>query len=221
MWLLRPPGVYAPGHDTWLLAESLRRAAMPAGARVLDLGTGTGALAIAAARAGAGAVTAVDVSRRAMLAAWCNARVYRARIRVRRGDLRRPTTDHPFDVVLANPPYVPTPPEHATAAGPARAWNAGPDGRRFLDLLCATASDLLAPGGFVLLVQSAVAGVEPTLRALRRSRLKASVVDRRFAPFGPVLRDRADYLLARGLIEPGQRDEELVVIRGDRTDRDG
>src|SRR5437764_8592445 len=104
MWLLRPPGVYAPARDTWLLAESLRSAAMPAGARVLDVGTGTGALAVTAARDGAGEVTAVDVSRRAALAAWCNARFRGLPIRVRCGDLRGLSAGAGFDVVLANPP---------------------------------------------------------------------------------------------------------------------
>jgi release factor glutamine methyltransferase len=32
-------------------------------------------------------------------------------------------------------------------------------------------------------------------------------------PFGPVMRARADLLQARGLIAPGERTEELVVIR--------
>jgi release factor glutamine methyltransferase len=69
VWLLRPPGVYRPQADTWLLAQALHDATIPYGARVLDLCTGTGALAVTAARAGAAHVTAVDISRRAAMAA--------------------------------------------------------------------------------------------------------------------------------------------------------
>ncbi|WP_309501140.1 hypothetical protein [Saccharopolyspora gloriosae] len=47
--------------------------------------------------------------------------------------------------------------------------------------------------------------------------LNVSIAARRTQPFGPVLRQRAAYLEARGMIEPGQRREELVVIRGDRA----
>ncbi len=35
-------------------------------------------------------------------------------------------------------------------------------------------------------------------------------------PFGPVMRARARFLENRGLIEPGQRDEEIVVIEARR-----
>ncbi len=58
MLVLRPPGVYPPQHDTWLLAEVLRRDRAATGRRVLDLCTGTGALAVVAARAGAASITA-------------------------------------------------------------------------------------------------------------------------------------------------------------------
>jgi release factor glutamine methyltransferase len=60
--------------------------------------------------------------------------------------------------------------------------------------------------------------VDATVRRLRDTGLKASVVARRRVPFGPVLRARAGFLERSGLIEPGQRHEELVVIRGDRPD---
>jgi release factor glutamine methyltransferase len=35
-------------------------------------------------------------------------------------------------------------------------------------------------------------------------------------PFGPVMRQRVSLLERQGLIRPGQRHEELVVIRGDQ-----
>ena len=44
--LIRLPGVYRPQEDTWLLAETLGSAAMPAGARVLEIGGGTGTQAM-------------------------------------------------------------------------------------------------------------------------------------------------------------------------------
>jgi release factor glutamine methyltransferase len=213
--LLKPPGVYRPQGDSFLLREVLLAAPPPAGGRVLDLGTGTGMLALAAAGAGASRVWAVDSSYRAVLTARCNARLRGLRVRVARGDLRRRLPAGPFDVVTANPPYVPC--AGTGAGGRARAWDAGLDGRLYLDPLCRRAPALLAPGGRLLLVHSALCGLSRTLSLLEESGLDASVVARRRQPFGPVLGARADWLEERGLIEPGQRHEELVVIRAERV----
>jgi release factor glutamine methyltransferase len=216
--LLRAPGVYAPQDDTDLLVEALRAAAIPAGARVLDIGTGTGALAIAAIRAGAAEVTGVDVSRRAVWTARVNAALRRLPLRVRLGNALEVIADERFDLVLANPPYVPAAGSCA-ARGAARAWDAGLDGRQLLDPLCARMFGLLVPGGVLLMVHSELCGVDTTLRQLRDNGLKASVVQRRSVPFGPVMNGRIGFLEQHGLIEPGRRHEELVVIRGDRPER--
>ncbi|EHR60246.1 HemK2/MTQ2 family protein methyltransferase [Saccharomonospora cyanea] len=215
MLLVRPPGVYRPQDDTDLLSEALTAVTLPPGARALDVGTGTGALAVAAARAGAAEVTALDVSRRALVAAWLNARVRRLPVRVCRADVSSAPPPGPFDLVLANPPYVPWPGGGRTSPR----WDAGRDGRAVIDPLCAAVPGLLSERGCLLLVQSSLSGVEETLTALGEGGLKTSVVARRPVPFGPVLRGRARYLERRGLIGEGQREEELVVIRADRTER--
>lgn len=219
MWLLRPPGVYRPQADTLLLAEAVRQAALPGGVRVLDIGPGTGALSIVAARAGAAEVLAVDVSRRAVLATWLNAGIRGLPVRVRRGDALDVAAGRRFDVILANPPYVPCERPDPPRVGRARAWDAGLDGRAMVDRVTALAPLLLDRRGTILIVHSALCDVDRTLHQLRGGGLKASVVARHIEPFGPVLRKRAQFLERRGLVEIGQRHEELVVIRGDRTAR--
>jgi release factor glutamine methyltransferase len=217
MLFLKPPGVYSPQDDTSLLAESLGREPRQVAARVLDVGTGSGALALAAVRHGASRVTAVDVSLRAVLTARLNARLSRLPIEVLRGSLLEPVRGRHFELILANPPYVPAPQAHLPRRGAARAWDAGHDGRVVLDRICRDAPALLAPSGVLLLVHSALCGVESTLDRLRESGLDAEVAERRRIPFGPVLRARAAYLEGRGLIRPGEEKEELVVIRAIRS----
>jgi release factor glutamine methyltransferase len=203
--LLCPPGVYRAEGDTELLADVLRRGGYARGRRVLDIGTGSGALALAAARAGAAHVTAVDLSLRSVAATWLNSRLHRAAVRMRHGDLFTPVAGQRFDLVVANPPYVPA----TTAVLPrhrkARCWDAGTDGRALLDRICAGVPDVLAPDGAVLLVHSALCGVQSTLDGLERAGLAAGVLARASVPFGPVMRARAAMLEARGLISPGQR----------------
>lgn len=223
MFLLRPPGVYPPQRDTWLLAEVLRRAVTP-GAWVLDLCTGTGALAVTAALAGA-RVTAVDLSRRAVHTARLNARLHRTTVQAVRGDLTAPVAGSRFDVVVSNPPYVPAASDDLPDHGRYRAFDAGRDGRSLLSRIIATAPTVLVEGGQLLLVHSALCGVQDTLDELAAQGLPGEVVAECTHPFGPVLTERAPLLEATGLIAHGARTEQLVVIAAQapphRADRSG
>lgn len=207
--------MYRPQADTWLLAETLRHA--PVGVRVLDVCTGTGVLALAAACSGAREVVAVDDCARAVFAARVNARLRRVPVRVFQGDLFEGLAGEAFDVIVANPPYVCSdglPGEDRKG----HRWDGGPGGRAVLNRLCRVAPSLLAPGGTLLLVQSALCDVQNTIRRLREAGLTATVIAQRQEVFGPVMRARADRLQHLGLIRPGQRYEDLVVIRADRAE---
>jgi release factor glutamine methyltransferase len=214
MWFPRLPGVYRPQHDTWLLASALFEARIGSGADVLDIGCGSGALSVAAGRTRPRSVTSVDVSRRAVFTTRINTLIHKVPARVERGDALELASGKLFDLVLANPPYVPgvaRPPR-----GRRRAWDASLDGREMIDRVCVNAPLLLAPGGTLLIVHSGLCDEDKTLHRLRGGGLKASVVARGEAPFGPVMRGRVRRLLEMGLIEPGQDVEQLVVVRGDR-----
>ena len=211
MRLVTLPGVFRPISDSRLLADCLRRELRP-GARVADLCTGSGLLAVAAALHGA-AATAVDVSRRAVLTTRLNARLNGVSVRAVRGDLLAPLAGERFDVIVSNPPYVPAETD-AKPRGSARAWVGGPDGRMVLDRICDLAPGRLRPGGALLLVQSSLCDERQTLYRLAANGLDAQVVARRRGPLGPLLSTRVDELERRGLLEPGARSEELVVVRG-------
>lgn len=210
--MLRLPGTYRAQGDTSLLAETLARRGTVAGRRVLDVGTGSGALALAAAKAGAQSVTAVDLSLRAVLTARLNGWLHRAPLRVRRGNLFTPVAGRAFDVVVANPPYVPAATDRLPRHRRGRSWDGGRDGRAVIDRICDEVGAVLEPGGRLLLVQSVLAGEEQTLERLRSKDFQAEVVARADEPFGPVMRSRADLLRRRGLLTPDQLHEELIVV---------
>lgn len=215
--LLRPPGVYRAEGDTSLLTDVLCAGGYAVGRRVLDIGTGAGALALAAARAGAATVTAVDLSWRSVIATWLNSRLHRVPITVHCGDLFAPVAGQHFDLILANPPYVPA----ATGILPrhriSRCWDAGPDGRAVLDRICVEGPARLAPAGLMLLVHSAICDDGATVSRLADAGLDAEVLARATVPFGPVMHARVAMLEARRLVAPGQRHEELVVIGARRA----
>jgi release factor glutamine methyltransferase len=196
------PGVFHPRSDTWLLADIVRQQAALPGADVLELGTGSGAVAIAAAQGGAHSVTVVDLSRRALVTAALNARLNGVRVRPRRGDLFAPVDGERFDIVVSNPPYLPS--DDIPARGAQRAWEGGEDGRAILERICASVADHLRPGGIVLLVHSSVNDLSRTLGALDAAGLQADVVARERGPLGPLLAAR----------RPDLDEEEIYVVRG-------
>ena len=210
MRLFRLPGVFRPPSDSWLLARAMRERGLARGARVLDVFTGSGVLAVAAGLAGARDVTAVDISRRAALCARVNGRLNGTRVRARAGDLFEPVRWEAFDLITANPPYVPG--DAIPAGGAARAWEGGRTGRVLVDRFAAGARDHLAPGGTVLVVVSSLTGEEQTLDALREGGLEPRVIERERGPLGPLVSARAELLERRGILAPGEREEEMLVI---------
>ena len=181
--------------------------------QVLDLCTGTGLLSLQAAAMGAGHVTAVDVSRRAVVSTWVNARMHRHSIRVLHGNLTTPVEGEQFDLVISNPPYVPAPEDALPNRGPQRAWDAGRNGRALLDRICVEAPAVLDVGGVLLITQSSLSGIEQTRSLLEDQGLSIDIASRFEIHFGPVLSSRRTMLEARGLIATGQTTEDLVVIR--------
>jgi release factor glutamine methyltransferase len=209
MRLLPLPGVFQPPSDSYMLADQLKRERLGPGVSVLDLGTGSGHLAVVAALAGASA-TAVDVSRRAILSARLNARLNGVRVTALRGDLFAPVAGRRFDVIVSNPPYLPHPDETLPRRGLRRAIDAGPNGRAFIDRICAEAGEHLARDGVLLLVHSSVCGERETLGALSARGLETEVVYRHRGPLGPTLTARVDYLRSQGMLLPGDQEEVLV-----------
>jgi release factor glutamine methyltransferase len=148
--------VLVPRPETELLAET-GLAALPEGGAALDLCTGSGALALALALGRPGArVTAVELSPQALEVARANAAALGAAVTLLQGDLYAPLPPGArFDVVVSNPPYVPTgeldrlPRE--VRREPRLALDGGPDGLAVLRRVVAGAPAVLAPGGTLAL----------------------------------------------------------------------
>ncbi len=213
--------VYVPQEDSQLLIDVMEKSGLAKGNRVADLCTGTGIVAFAACEQGAAQVNAFDICPRAVHYARTGAAAAGFDVSVHLGSWARAVEFGPSDLVVCNPPYVPRDPSVDAAQlpsniGPARAWDAGTDGRLVLDPLCATAPQLLADGGTLLVVHSEFADPRSTLDALASAGLDAEIVAYQWIPFGPVLTSRAEWLEDTGRLEPGRREEELLVIRADK-----
>lgn len=148
------PGVLCPRPDTEILCEeALRR--LPAGMRVLDIGTGSGALAVSIARLAPGSrVTAVDVSDTALAIAGENARLNGADVRFVKSDCFSTLAGERFDLIVSNPPYIDRQemetlmPE--VKREPALALYGGEDGLDFYRRISREAGAHLCDGGVLL-----------------------------------------------------------------------
>ena len=158
-------------------------------------------------------MTAVDVSRWSLWTVALNARLNGVQVATRRGELLDAVPGEAFDLIVSNPPYLPSAGSPPTR-GPARHTEAGPDGRMLLDRLIASARAHLRPGGLLMVTHSSVNDEALTLSRMSDAGLEPEVVERRRGPLGPLLAARAPDLEAAGLLEPGVREEDLLIVAG-------
>ncbi len=141
-----------PRPETELLVEAAL-AALPEEGTALDLCTGSGCVAITLALERARArVVALDLSPEALALARENAEALGARVELLQGDLYDPLPPgRRFDVIAANPPYVPSPQVPSLARElshePAMAIDGGEGGLAVAARLIAGAPAWLSPGG--------------------------------------------------------------------------
>jgi len=148
--------VLIPRHDTeTLVDEALAR--MPGARSVLDIGTGSGCIAVVlAARLPGASVTAVDISAPALTVARRNAARNGVAVEFLQGSLLEPLSGRQFDLVVSNPPYIPsseieTLQPEVRDFDPRGALDGGLDGLEIYRRLIPSAVSALASGGWLLL----------------------------------------------------------------------
>ena len=154
--------VLVPRADTEVLVEeavSFLKARHPKGEglRVLDLCTGSGCVAIALRKELPGLVVlAVEKDPGALEVAKLNVEQLKQPVELFLGDLYEPVAGQIFDLIVSNPPYIPT----ADIAGlsrevslfePKLALDGGPDGLDVARRIYAEAKRYLAPQGACLI----------------------------------------------------------------------
>lgn len=149
------PSVLIPREDTSVLVDAaLDQVGADRSARILDLGTGSGCVAISIAlERPLCEVVAVDRSVEALEVARDNARCLgAANVRLACADWFDEAPPGPYDVVVANPPYIEAGDPHlaALAHEPASALVSGRDGLADLRRIVSGAGAVLAPGGLLL-----------------------------------------------------------------------
>ncbi|ANP47877.1 peptide chain release factor N(5)-glutamine methyltransferase [Candidatus Viadribacter manganicus] len=148
--------VLTPRPETEFVVEAGLQETLPADAphRILDLGAGSGAIILALLKDRPNATgVAVDVSDRALEMVHKNAAELGVadRIEIRSGDWAKHINER-FDLVVSNPPYIPTADIDGLAPEVSRfeprlALDGGPDGMIAYRIITAALPRLLKPGG--------------------------------------------------------------------------
>lgn len=147
------PRALIPRGDTEVLVEEALKV-VKAGDRVLDICTGTGAIAIVLALKTEASVSASDVSAEALSLARENAELTGAKVDFYESDLFEKATGE-YDLITANPPYIPTAEIEKLDAfvrrEPRLALDGGASGLTYYERIAAEVSPLLKKGGVLLL----------------------------------------------------------------------
>lgn len=147
------PTVYQPAEDSRLLAETaVDRIA--ADEDVLEAGVGSGYVAAAVREETGANVVGCDINPEA-----CRQTADRG-IETVRGNLLDPFAADGFDVVLFNPPYLPTPPEMEWDDPLEAALSGGADGRRLIRPFLDDVGRVLREEGRVYLLVSSLTDID-------------------------------------------------------------
>lgn len=149
--------VLIPRQDTECLVEEAMIETMD-GMRVLDLCTGSGCILISLMKYKNELIgTAVDLSEEALEVAKKNAEYHQVPITFVKSDLfeNLPVPDHKFDVIVSNPPYIPTKDidtlmEEVRLHEPKQALDGSEDGLYFYRKISSESPDYLVHGGKLL-----------------------------------------------------------------------
>ena len=163
-----PDQVYPPAEDSFLLLRAALREVCETD-RVLEVGTGSGYVA-AGLLGRAAAVVATDINPHAVACARSRG------VAAIRTDLLSGLSG-PFDLILFNPPYLPTAPEERIDDWLEYALDGGPTGRVTIERFVADVGRVLSPFGRVLLLVSSLTGVDEVRGLFARAGFVSFIVD--------------------------------------------
>lgn len=141
-------GVYEPAEDSYLLIKALE---VKGNEKILDMGTGCGIIALHLAKKGC-KVVAVDINEKAVENAKKNAKANGLKIDFRKSNLFEAINEK-FDLIVFNPPYLPTKEEDL-------AWDGGKDGIEIIKKFLEEAKNYLEKDGMIYIVLSSLCNIE-------------------------------------------------------------
>ncbi|MDD5473666.1 MAG: class I SAM-dependent methyltransferase [Candidatus Methanoperedens sp.] len=153
------PSVYEPSEDSFLLAEAAL-SEIKDSERILEVGCGSGIISALIKTNTKAKIVGIDIN---PYAAACTKE---NDIDVIRGDLLNAIKGK-FDMIIFNPPYLPTAKEESTEDWINVALDGGYDGRRIIWRFLEDAGNHLAENGRILMLVSSLTGIEEIKSKMR------------------------------------------------------
>ncbi len=168
-----PKTVYEPSEDSFMLAKAALQ--IKKGSKVLEIGCGSGIASICALKNGS-TVVGVDISPDAVKCARENAKRNNLEGSFRESNLFESVPKEKFDVIIFNPPYLPTELKDKLNGPLNHAFDGGKDGRKVLEVFLDQFDNFLKKGGYLLLVQSDLNGPVKTKKKLVKMNYEVEIL---------------------------------------------
>jgi len=149
-------GVYNPAEDSYLLIKAIE---INGKEKALDMGCGCGIIALHLAKNGC-SVTACDINEKAVKNSIMNAEKNGLKVKCIRSNLFEKIDDK-FDLIVFNPPYLPTQNEDV-------AWDGGKEGIEIIENFLKNAKNYLEEKGRIYLLISTLGNFKKIRRNFKR-----------------------------------------------------
>jgi release factor glutamine methyltransferase len=164
--------VYDPMEDSYMMQKEVQKRARDK--KVLDMGTGSGIQSISAALSGAKEAFAVDLNPEAVKCCKENAKLNNVEVSVIQSNLFEKLPKNRFDLVVFNPPYLPSDGQHDDLR-----WSGGYEGIEVILEFFQQVSDYLAKDGEILFIFSSHANQDKLKKVLAKMGFSLEVIDKK------------------------------------------
>lgn len=210
--------VAEPNFSSYYLSNHLN---LFKGENALDLGTGCGFFAIVLSE-GFDEIYAIDIVNEAIECTNLNSKLNEvdSKVHALKGNLFDPVRGMKFDLIVSNPPQMPTPSVKEREDWIGFMDNGGVDGREIVDEIIENASNFLKASGKLVIVHLDVANIKKTILKLQDKGLRTKILAEHKVLIGRLEFERKEHIEKFGIsfiAENKHLFQKVAIIEGEKS----